>query len=362
MTYCSSCGARVAGPFCGECGTPASTPDPAASASAPDRPSTPAPADDTEATTILPVQAGPVSEATTALPLQAEAGTDLPVEPEPGEGIAAGSVPSEQPDDEPTTVLPVQDDLRSEPVGGAKGAAPGSAAALPPEAATAASWKDTGPDTRSRRRAPLVAGAAAVLVAALAGAGWATGLFGARSAGPTVIVTQTVAPSADAASAPAAETSAVPDTSSAAPSSTEATASATTTPAALSDEQAYANLERVVAEDKLKNPVRNQWVAQVASKYEGIVDTSQRPTPFTLVDIWTEIERWRNVPEYGSQVRVVHLGDWAGTSPHNPPMWVTFVDIDAGSKAAVTSWCEARFEQRGKALLNICYPRQMRIS
>lgn len=38
---------------------------------------------------------------------------------------------------------------------------------------------------------------------------------------------------------------------------------------------------------------------------------------------------------------------------------IRLLDINAPSKAGVISWCEAHFAQRGPALLNVCYARQM---
>lgn len=124
-------------------------------------------------------------------------------------------------------------------------------------------------------------------------------------------------------------------------------------------QQAIATMETMVAEDRDQNPIRDQWVAQLASKYEGVVDKSQQATPFTAVEILAEIEQARSHPDYGSLVRVVHQGDWGGSTPSGKTMWVTFADIDMGSREAVLEWCESQFPQGGKALLNVCYPRQM---
>lgn len=122
---------------------------------------------------------------------------------------------------------------------------------------------------------------------------------------------------------------------------------------------ALATLEGFVAADRARSPVRGQWVAQLASKSEGIVDTTQKATPFTLPDILAEFMALKQNPAFGSLVRVVHQGDWARSTAGATPMWVTFADIDATSKAEVVSWCRHHFVQRGQALLNVCYPRQM---
>lgn len=122
---------------------------------------------------------------------------------------------------------------------------------------------------------------------------------------------------------------------------------------------AFATLEHLVADDRSLSPIRGQWVAQLASKSEGIVDKTQQAAPFTLPQILAEIMSLKDNPDYGPLVRVVHQGDW-GTSTAGPkPMWVTVADIDVTSRADVVSWCEGHFSQRGQALLNVCYPRQM---
>ncbi len=122
---------------------------------------------------------------------------------------------------------------------------------------------------------------------------------------------------------------------------------------------AFATLEHLVADDRSLSPIRGQWVAQLASKSEGIVDKTQQAAPFTLPQILAEITSLKDNPDYGPLVRVVHQGDW-GTSTAGPkPMWVTVADIDVTSRADVVSWCEGHFSQRGQALLNVCYPRRM---
>ncbi len=118
-------------------------------------------------------------------------------------------------------------------------------------------------------------------------------------------------------------------------------------------------LERLVAQDAASRPVRGQWVAQLASKYEGIHDDLVRPEPYTVPEILAEHQALRGNPVFGSSVRLLHQGDWGRIGPHDPPMWVTVVDLNAPSAAVVRSWCEAHFSERGKALENVCMPRQL---
>ena len=125
--------------------------------------------------------------------------------------------------------------------------------------------------------------------------------------------------------------------------------------------EALSTLEQIVEDDRGMSPVRGQWVAQLASKSEGIIDTTQQPDPFTLPDILAEVRSHQANSEYGSRVLVVHQGDWGQTEAGPDPMWVTFAYINMSSQEEVVSWCEDHFSQRGKALLNVCYPRQMKL-
>ena len=124
---------------------------------------------------------------------------------------------------------------------------------------------------------------------------------------------------------------------------------------------AFKTLEDLVDRDANRNPIRGQWVAQLDSKTEGMVDKTLQQKPFTLPDVVARIDSMRENAEYGSLVRVVHEGDWGMSTPGAKPMWVTFVDLDATSRDEVVDWCESHFTERGKSLLNVCYPREMHI-
>lgn len=191
-----------------------------------------------------------------------------------------------------------------------------------------------------------VGSGAAVLLAVIAGVvGWSAGWFGGAS------------------SQAATSTSSPPPPGTPTPTSTpQVTVTATKTPALTPEQErdaAYNTLEQLVADDALKNPVRGQWVAQLASKTENIVDSTQKATPFTLQDILAEVRQHQANPSYGSTVRVLHQGDWGTTQPGPSTMWVTVADLDLRSQADVQAWCERTFTLRGEPLLNICYPREL---
>ena len=103
---------------------------------------------------------------------------------------------------------------------------------------------------------------------------------------------------------------------------------------------AYAALEAQVAADAALNPVRDQWVAVIDSKYEGLVDPVIQAEPFTVEQIKAMHDENRANPLWGNSVRLLHNGDW-GERKERTFMWVTIVDLDAASKADVTSWCRA---------------------
>lgn len=144
-----------------------------------------------------------------------------------------------------------------------------------------------------------------------------------------------------------------------------ATEPANPTPTVLTEseqqELALITLEEMVEADRAHSPVRGQWVAQLASKYEGVVDTTQQDEPFTLKEILDEVNEARDNPEFGDLVRVIHQGDWGKSEPGPQTMWVTVVDVDYRSRDAVVEWCEDHFSEGGDALLNVCYPRQLHL-
>ena len=308
VKFCGACGARLEGPFCGSCGRPA-TPTatggflPAQGAEAPGQ----------EA--LAPSDASPASLPTgSATPAtdegQVRGGAHAPLSPE-------SEVPPQPPPLQPSPV-------------GASG----------------------GP------RRPTAALAAALVIAlitagAVGAAAWRQGWFSSPAA-PRALSTRTVTTSPSSASTPD------PVDESQSPAPTPTPTPTGPSPVALRA-AALAELEQIVADDRKQTPVRGQWVAQLASKTEGIVDTKQQMTPFTLPDILAEIKSLQLNEDYGTKVRVVHQGDWGGTKSGSKPMWVTVADIDVASKADVVAWCNDHFDERGTDLLNVCYPRRLKL-
>lgn len=207
------------------------------------------------------------------------------------------------------------------------------------------------PSGKRRSRRLLIGGLC--VLGLVAGLGWAVNASedrgGGTTAPPTVAKTVGSSAPATATSAPQAAASSRPP-----PSTRQAKT------ARQLRSEALATLAQLVESDAEKDPIRGQWVAQLASKYEGVIDKTQQSKPFTVPQILAEVNRHLRNPEYGSEVRVVLQGDWGGSTAGARPLWVTFADIDGSSRAEVVAWCESRFKQRGQALLNVCYPREMR--
>lgn len=204
-----------------------------------------------------------------------------------------------------------------------------------------------------------------LLAGGVAGLGWQQGWFtddpASATAGPPTPRPATTDPGTEVPNVEPAPSSVMPSPTEFPSSPVPAPTVSTPSPTPLSRDAAIFALEDLVSKDAGLDPVRGQWVAQLSSKYEGVVDTSQQATPFTPTDILAEIERLRANGEYGSSIRVVHQGDWGGSTARATPMWVTFADLDLTSRNEVVAWCESHFTQRGKALLNACYPRELKV-
>lgn len=210
----------------------------------------------------------------------------------------------------------------------------------------------------SGNRAKLVVGG--IIIAALSGA--AVYAYGAMTASPS---------ETESVPTVAIETpeSAAPSESARSPTATSQTSPApqspTTTETALTEEEeralALTTLDGMVLADRALQPVRGQWVAQLASKFEGVVDTSQQADPFTVPQILSEVELHKSNPEYGDLVRLILQGDWGKSEAGSQPLWVTVVDLSYSNREAVLAWCEDHFTQRGEDLLNVCYPRELHL-
>ncbi|OWV04282.1 hypothetical protein B5D80_20445 [Micromonospora wenchangensis] len=129
---------------------------------------------------------------------------------------------------------------------------------------------------------------------------------------------------------------------------------------------ALAELHRLHDQDLPTVNLDGRYVAQLASKSEGIVDPRQQAAngshTFYASDILAEHLRLR--VEFGTEVPVVLLlsTDYGQQQRHgNQPLWLTFAVLPEGSKESVASWCGGHFAQlTEEARQNLCVPRRLR--
>ncbi|KNX38871.1 hypothetical protein VV01_19805 [Luteipulveratus halotolerans] len=127
-----------------------------------------------------------------------------------------------------------------------------------------------------------------------------------------------------------------------------------------SNDQAIVSLNHRADTDEAATPIDGRWVVQLDSKYVGVRDRSQQIERFTARDIWNRFQTVISDPRFGGKVRIVrdtHFGTRVG--PDGKTTWIALLDLDQGSKASAQAWCEANFTERGKALANVCFPRQI---
>lgn len=249
-------------------------------------------------------------------------------------------------------------------------------AGLPPQApagfpASPAPSLPPGPP-RSGKRTGIILGclAGAVVVLALVLA-YVLGAFnGPRDA---------VAPAPQAPSTPTASTSpgsSIPTSisSSTAPAPTSmastprsAPTSASTSGSVITDpSQAQAELTRLADTGRAQVSFDGRWVAQLASKYDGVTDpqlTAMNGShTFRFPDILNEHLTLQRSAPAGTQVVLLRSTDYGKRSVVNgQPLWVTMaLRPEFTSEAAVQSWCAQRYPAvSGKDLKNICMPNRL---
>lgn len=128
---------------------------------------------------------------------------------------------------------------------------------------------------------------------------------------------------------------------------------------------AAAELSRQRSVDFTRAQVDGRWIAQVASKYDGVVDRTQTTAggghTFRLADILAEHQTLRARFEgQGYDVLLLKSTDFGRQRGTTRTIWVTVVDPDLRSSAAVVRWCKQRFPGRTtKQVANLCFPRQL---
>lgn len=165
-------------------------------------------------------------------------------------------------------------------------------------------------------------------------------------------------PSASVSATPTDATTSIP-TEETPPSSTPSVS-----PEAPSEKPA-ATLARQREQDLSSTVLDGRWIAQLSSKYDGVVDRTQTAASgghtFKLADILAEHQSLRNRFEsQGVSVLLLRATDFGRQRNWGRTIWVTVADPGADSKAEAQSWCRRTFPNRTKKQVeNICLPRQL---
>jgi hypothetical protein len=113
------------------------------------------------------------------------------------------------------------------------------------------------------------------------------------------------------------------------------------------DRVALTQLKSYRREDLARISMNNQWVAQLASKAPGYVDSyataSDGTHRFKLPDILAEHQALRDNSALGN-VFLLKTTDYGKRKLYDgEALWVTFADNDFASAAAVHRWCTEQF-------------------
>lgn len=128
---------------------------------------------------------------------------------------------------------------------------------------------------------------------------------------------------------------------------------------------AQAELQQERDQDIARVPLQGQWVAQLASKYDGVTDPAQTTASgshvFRTADILQEFQRLQQQDAGGASIFLLLSTDYGSRQLANGHvLWVTFADAGFSSQADVTGWCSVNFAPlSGKALLDVCSARQL---
>jgi len=129
--------------------------------------------------------------------------------------------------------------------------------------------------------------------------------------------------------------------------------------------EALAALNQQRAADLPTTPLEGQWVAQLSSKYDGIVDPLQTSGSgshtFHYVDILAEFQRMQALDLGGASLTLLLSTDYGQketVSGH--ALWVTFAMPALSSADEVQAWCSRYFAPlTGPELQDTCTPRQL---
>ncbi len=166
---------------------------------------------------------------------------------------------------------------------------------------------------------------------------------------------------------PTASVSAVP-TDAPSSSPTEESSESSTPSVSPEDptEKPATTLARQREQDLASAVLDGRWIAQLASKYDGVVDRTQTAASgghtFRLADIVAEHQSLRNRFEsQGISVLLLRATDFGRQRGGTRTIWVTIADPGAGTKDEMLRWCTRNFPNRTKKQVeNVCFPREFK--
>jgi hypothetical protein len=132
----------------------------------------------------------------------------------------------------------------------------------------------------------------------------------------------------------------------------------------LSEPDALNALQDLRRDSRSQTDLDGHYVAQLASKYPGLVSPKETSPSgdheFTADEILTEHQKLQN--RFGSNIILLLSTDYGKRQKlDGQALWVTFFDDRFSGSAEVTAWCRQSFpELSGGDLANACTPRTLR--
>ncbi|MFT4295400.1 MAG: hypothetical protein QM582_08300 [Micropruina sp.] len=130
-------------------------------------------------------------------------------------------------------------------------------------------------------------------------------------------------------------------------------------------QQAGKQLAAQRAADRPGLSLDGRWIAQLSSKYDGVVDKTQVAVggghTFHLTDILAEHQQLRaRFGNAGVNVYLLRATDFGRQRGSSRTIWVTIADPGLTSSAAISNWCRQQFSQYSRSEVgNVCMPREL---
>lgn len=239
---------------------------------------------------------------------------------------------------------------------------------LPADAAGGGAGESKGRGTSRALRIALIA--AAVLIAAVAPAGVVYWWFVVRTPEPSTAVVDSVVVTSSATPKVSASSSGTPsDTSSEIPTPDSGGAGQPSTGGSslpiIPSEQPSVTPQQALTDQRDADvptlTLDGHWVAQLASKFDGVTDPRQEAPDgthtFRLADILAEHQGFRS--RFGDGIKLIGGDDMGKRSGRLVATWTTIYDPGSfADESSVASWCLSAFPRlTGNDLGDVCLPR-----